>query len=248
MKIERIEIDSRLLGGAVLEIRDFDPSAGFAAFERAYIAEQDPVYVLCKVPLEQLAGIHALENAGFNLVECQIRSAIKLRRTYDVSAFNYDFVPVTREEDLGEVLDIASRTFVHDRFLLDPCVAPGFSGARYAEYVRKSFASPEEAVYRLVDRSTGRVAAFKTHRYVSDDEVLFLLGGVHPDFKNAGLGPLNEFFEFNELMRKGIRRGVTHISAGNYPVFNLEIGRLGFRVLCTFAILRKIYRRMAAAQ
>jgi hypothetical protein len=244
MKIERIEIDSRLLGGAVLEIRDFEPDGGFAAFERDYIAEHDPAYALCKVPLEHLAGIHALENAGFHLVECQIRTTIKLRRTYDVSAFNYDFMPVTREGDLGEVLAIASRTFVHDRYFLDPAIGPGFSGARYGEYVRKSFASPDEAVYRLVDRGTGRVVAFKTHRYVSENEVLFLLGGVHPDFKNAGLGLINEFFEFNELMRKGIRRGVTHISAGNYPVFNLEIGRLGFRVLCTFAILRKIYRRM----
>jgi hypothetical protein len=43
-------------------------------------------------------------------------------------------------------------------------------------------------------------------------------------------------------MRMGVRRGTTHISAANYPIFNLEIGRLGFRVVRTFAVLRKLYR------
>jgi ribosomal protein S18 acetylase RimI-like enzyme len=242
MNVQRIDTDSRVFGGSVLAIRDFAPNAAFAAFERGYIAEYDPIYVSCKVPLEDLAGIHFLEKAGFNLIECQIRSTIKLRRPYDVSAFPYDFQKITREEDLSDVLDIAGATFVHDRVSLDPCIAPGIAGARYREYVLNSFRSPDEAVYRLVDQLTDQVVAFKTHRYLGAGEVLLLLGGVHPDFKNLGLGPVNGFFEFNELMRMGVRRCTTHISAGNYPIFNLEIARLGFRVVCTFAVLRKLYR------
>jgi hypothetical protein len=35
--------------------------------------------------------------------------------------------------------------------------------------------------------------------------------------------------------------GVTHISAANYPIFNLELGQLGFRVTTTFAVMRKLY-------
>lgn len=246
MKAERLEIDSRVFGGAVLAIRDFSPDAGFAAFERAYIAEYAPLYVSCKIPMEQLASIHVLENAGFNLIECQIRSTVKFRKPYIVSEFPYSFTKVTRLEDLAAVLDIAGATFAHDRISLDPGLPPGISGARYREYVLNSFRSAQEAVYRLVDRQTEQTVAFKTHRYVGPEEVLLLLGGVHPDFKNVGLGPVNEFFEFNELIRLGIRRGTTHISAGNYPVFNLEIGKLGFRVAGTFAVLRKLYRRWQA--
>jgi hypothetical protein len=247
MNVQRIDTDSRVFGGCVLAIRDFAPDAAFAAFERSYIAAYDPIYVSCRVPLEDLAGIHFLEKAEFNFIECQIRSTIKLRRPYDVSAFPYDFLKVSREEDLSDVLDIAGTTFVHDRISLDPCIAPGVSGARYREYVLNSFRSADEAVYRLVDQRSGQVVAFKTHKYVGADEVLFLLGGVHPALKNVGLGPVNDFLEFNELMRLGIRRGTTHFSAGNYPIFNLEIGRLGFRVAGTFAVLRKLYRRDGAA-
>jgi hypothetical protein len=43
------------------------------------------------------------------------------------------------------------------------------------------------------------------------------------------------------MRRDGFRRAATHISAINYPVFNLEIGSLGFRVNATFAVLRKVY-------
>ena len=244
MKIERIAIDSRVLGGNVLAIQDFDPAADFAAFERGYTADHAPVYVSAKVPLERISEVHALEDAGFHLAECQIRSMVKLRKLYDVSAFSYDFERVVREEDLDPVLDIAATTFVHDRFSTDRSIDPAVSGARYREYVRQSFVSPDEAVYRLIDRE-GRTLAFKTHRYVSGTEVLFLLGGVHRDYKSLGLGMISEYFEFNELMRKGIRKGITHISAANYPVFNLEIAQLGFRVLAVFAVMRKTYRRDA---
>lgn len=241
MTIECIETDSRVFGRNVLAIHDLDPEADFPMFERAYIEEYGPAYVYCKVPVDRITHTHVLERNGFNLVECQIRSSIKLRKTYPVSTFNYDFRQVTRESELKDVLDIAGTTFVNDRFSLDRALDPAISSARYQEYVRKSFRAPDEAVYRLVDRSSGRVVAFKTHRYVGSDEVLFLLGGVHPEFKKLGIGIINEYFEFNELIGKGIKRAQTHISAGNYAVFNLEIGKLGFRVLATFAVLRKLY-------
>ncbi len=241
MKAERLEIDSRVLGGNVVAISDFDPETEFAEFEQRYVEEFHPIYVSCKIPLERISEVHILESQGFGLIEGQIRASVKLRKMHDVSRFPYDFGPVTREEDLTSVLEIAGTTFAHDRFSMDPRLAPGVSGTRYREYVRHSFLTPDEAVFRLVDRATGQVVAFKTHRYVSESEVLFLLGGVHPDYKNLGVGVINEYFEFNMLMQKGIRFGITHISASNYPIFNLEIGNLGFRVLTTFAVMRKIY-------
>lgn len=241
MKAMRLDIDSRVLGGNVLTISDFDPETEFADFERRYVEEFHPIYVSCKIPLERISEIQILEGQGFGLIEGQIRALVKLRKMHDISRFPYVFEPVTREENLTSVLEIAGATFTHDRFSMDPRLTPGVSGARYREYVRHSFRSPDEAVFRLVDRASDQVVAFKTHRYVSEREVLFLLGGVHPDYKNLGVGLINEYCEFNMLMQKGIRFGITHISASNYPIFNLEIGNLGFRVLTTFAVMRKIY-------
>ena len=144
-------------------------------------------------------------------------------------------------EQLETVLDIAARTFVHDRFSIDPHVPPGVSARRYREYVRHSFETPGDAVYQLRERESGRTVAFKTHRLVSPTEALLLLGGVDPEFKGAGVGAVKAFVEYTPFQRAGVKRAVTHLSATTYPIFVLEISRLGFRVTASYAVLRKIY-------
>jgi len=45
MRVEHLDIDSRVLGRSVLAIYDFDHRADFPAFERAYRERFDPFYV-----------------------------------------------------------------------------------------------------------------------------------------------------------------------------------------------------------
>jgi ribosomal protein S18 acetylase RimI-like enzyme len=81
----------------------------------------------------------------------------------------------------------------------------------------------------------------RTHRHLGNGEALMLLGGVHPDYKGAGIAPLMSFHEYNELLRQGIRRITTHVSARNYAILNLEMSALRYRVVQTFVVLRKVY-------
>jgi hypothetical protein len=217
------------------------PVDDIAAEEARYVQEFRPGYVSCRVPMEDLATIQRLEHHGFRFIECQIRSTVRFSRAYDVSRFPYEYQRVTTDDALEEVLDIASRTVLHDRFSVDPAVPKGVSGSRYRRYVEKSFAAPDEAVWRLYDPVSRQTLNFRTHRVTGPGEVLLLLGGVHPEFKGLGLGVIASYFCFNQMRRDGVLRASTHISAINYPVFNLEIGGLGFRVDCTFAVLRKVY-------
>jgi hypothetical protein len=241
MYAELIEIDSRAFGRNVLSLHDFSPDEDFAAFERSYVREHNPGYVYCKIPIEHIDNVHILERHQFNLVELQIESCINLNKTHDTSRYGYQFEKVTATDVLQDVLEIAGSTIVHDRFSRDPLIPGHVSGERYRGYVMKSFHAEDECVYRLFDPRTQQTLGFKTHKLVGNNEVLFLLGGVHPQYKNLGLGVINSFFEFNELISKGIKKGYTHISAINYHVFNLEIGKLGFRVLTTYTVMRKVY-------
>lgn len=241
MKVERIEVDSAVFGRSVLALKDVTPADDLAAEEARYTQQFRPAYVSCRVPLEELATVHRLEQHGFQFIECQIRSTIRFARDYDVSRYPYEYQRVATREALDEVLDIAGRTVVHDRFTIDPAVSQDISGARYRRYVEKSFAAPDEAVWRLYDPASKQTLNFRTHRVTGPGEVQLLLGGVHPEFKSLGLGVIASYFCFNQMRREGFRRAVTHISAINYPVFNLEIGNLGFRVNATFAVLRKVY-------
>jgi hypothetical protein len=242
MQITVHEIDSQVLGRAILELRgplDDD----FARVERDYLAAHQPRYVVYKAPIEDIATIQRLEDHGFRFVETQLRLTFRLRRPFDTGKVPYVFERVTTEDQLRDVLAIAAHTFTDDRFLVDPELpdAARISSARYQAYVRQSFVRPDERVYRLVNPATGRTVAFKTHRLVQPDEALMLLGGVHADFKNAGMAPINAYHEFNELIRNGVKRFTTHVSARNTAVMNLEIGGFQYRIKQTFVVLRRIY-------
>src|SRR5690348_3130547 len=76
MKVECFEIDSKVLGGNVLAVSDFDPAIDFSEFERRYVEEFRPIYVSCKIPLERISDIQILENHGFGLIEAQIRASV----------------------------------------------------------------------------------------------------------------------------------------------------------------------------
>lgn len=243
MRVSVVPVDSEVLGGTVLAIEDFSAADDFSEFECCYLETYHPVYVSSKISIERVADVHTLERHGFNLIECQIRAEFEIKGPFKTTAYDYRFERVTTEEALLPVLDIAGRTFTRDRFSMDPRIDPHVSGERYRRYVRRSFEVPNEAIYRLYDPMNNETVAFKTHRYLDDHTVLLLLGGVNPKFKNLGLGVVNTYSEFNELRRLGFYRGTTHISAANYDVFNVEIGRLGFRIVATFAVMRKIYDR-----
>jgi len=246
---EPISIDSSVLGRTVLALQDPDPAVPFGPFEDDYVHVFDPGYVYCKVPMESIGTVHHMERQGFSLIETQIKFSVKLRKPYDLTPFGqYRYEPVATGADLAEVLEIAEATFVMDRWRVDPYLSPELAGRRYRAYVQNSFSDPGESVFRLVERRSGRTLAFRTHRCLAGGEVLFLLGGVHPDFKNIGLGLIAEHFEFNELMDRGFKHGITHISAANYAVFNLDLARPGFRVATTFAVLRKIYDAVGRPQ
>ncbi|HTR49097.1 MAG TPA: hypothetical protein VMJ10_00240 [Kofleriaceae bacterium] len=242
MEITKHEIDSEVLGRPILELtgpyRD-----DFARIESDYLRAHHPFYVVYKAPVEDVATIQHLEENGFRFVETQLRMTFRLRGHFDTSKAPYVFERVTTEDQLRDVLEIAANTFTDDRFLVDPELpdAGKVSSARYQAYVRQSFRRPDERVYRLVNPATRRTIAFKTHRIVNREEALMLLGGVHSDFKNAGVAPINAYHEFNELMRNGVKRFTTHVSARNYAVINLELGGFQYRLKQTFIVLRKIY-------
>jgi ribosomal protein S18 acetylase RimI-like enzyme len=245
MKVGVDEIDSEVFGGRVLHITDFDPAADFAKFEADYVERLDPIYVSCKVPVEDLDSIHALQSAGFQFVECQMRFRGTVSRTFDVSAHDYRWELVTSEDDLARVLEIAGTTFEHDRITLDPFFKrsnrANLSGERYRRYVIKSFHSADECLYKLVSNATGEIVGFGSHRITGPDSALLLISGVKPEYKSLGLGALLDQFAWNELKRKGIKFFYGHTSNSNYPIINLVMRGMGFRLVQSFVVLRKVY-------
>ncbi len=236
----RIDIDSDVFGKDFLEIKDFDPNTGFADFESGYVRDLSPYYVFCKIPVEWISDIQALERYGFEFIEFQVREQLTLKKEpYPV------FKPYVFEEaaeaDLPAIYDIAATTFEHDRFTIDPRMTGNFSGDRYKAYVLKSLRAEDEFLYKLTNSESGEIVGFKTHKIVNGNEAVMFLGGVVNKYKKTPIPVINGYCELNELLKKGVRKVTTHISGGNYGVLNLEVKQFGYKVVQGFVVLRKIY-------
>jgi len=134
------EIESLVLGKAVLEIRDFKSTDDLVTEENRFRKEHDPLYAICKVPVEDLEAVHRLEDNGFRFLETQLRLSLKMK-TYDTSKFPYSYLPV-EAADLDQILEIAATIFSDDRFSVDPVIKQRYdgkaAGERYGRYVTKS--------------------------------------------------------------------------------------------------------------
>lgn len=246
MEANKNEIDSDVLQSRVLEIADFDAGRDFPQFENDYIQRYNPLYVTCKIPAEQIQDVHRLEENGFRFLEFQMRLRGALNKDYQVPGADYSYLPLNIDQDLPAVLDIASSIFEHDRYSRDPFferfAQRNIAGERYRRYVQKSAEADNEFVYKLVNNRSGEIVAFGTHRILAPDQALLLIGGVKNEYKASGLGVINDRLGLNELRRKGVKWFYTHVSAANYPIINLEVRGLGFRVIRGFVVLRKVYQ------
>ncbi len=244
MEAQKNEIDSEVLQSPVLEIADFDGGSDFRSFEEEYIRRYSPLYVTCKVPAEQIEDVHRLEECGFRFLEFQLRLRGSLNKAYEASD-EYSYQPADPERDLVAVLEIASTIFEHDRYSRDPFfqrfAGRNVAGERYRRYVQKSAEAEDEFVYKLVNRQSGEIVGFGTHRMVAPDQALLLIGGVKNEYKASGLGVINDRLGLNELRRRGVKWFHTHVSAANYPILNLEVRGMGFRLVRGFVVLRKTY-------
>jgi hypothetical protein len=250
MEARKDEIDSEILQGAVLAITDFDGTRDFAIFEEEYRRRENPIYVTCKIPAEEIGNVHLLEDQGFRFVEFQMRLRGRITRTYDTSSCGYKYLRISGERDLHAVLDLASSIFEHDRVSRDPFFQEwggrNISGERYRRYVLKASRSDNEHVYKLVNALTGEIVGFNSHRMLSPDGALLLIGGVRKEYRSSGAGAINDYFLLNELRSKGVKVIHGHVSGVNYPILNLEVRGMGFRVVSSAVVMRKIYPDNAA--
>lgn len=239
-RLEYLEIDSSVLGFHTWMLDQISDSSSFATALDGVKRTDRSSYVTCKIEIDRIDQVHAAETLGFHYVETQFKTVLRLNKSFDTTKFPYDYVRIESVEDLSEVLEIAEKTIDHDRFSRDPRIGSYASGLRYRKYLEDSFLREDDQIWAVRNRSTGQFLTFRSHRHVSQDEVSLLIGGVHPKYKDIGLGIISSHFCFNQLREAGYRRAVTHISAANTPIVNLELGHLGFRVSQTYVVMRTV--------
>ena len=233
-----LEVDSEVLSLSAWNLTGVESSEDFQFAIESVRGTQTKNYITCKLPIENINFIHAAERAGFNYVETQFQTTLRLKKTFDTSKYPYEYVPINLQDQLVEILEIAEATIEHDRFSRDPKIGRSASGQRYRRYLEDSYHRDGDEIWAVKSKATGQLLTFRSHRILSENEVHLLIGGVHPNFKDTGLGIVSSHFCFNQLRGAGFRRATTHISAANTPILNLEVGHFDFRIGNTYVVMR----------
>jgi hypothetical protein len=234
-----VDVDSEVFGRPTFSLSDVEAVADIDEALAEIDSGHGSSYTVCKLPSDRIDLIHAAEERAFFFLETQLRTLLRLKQAPTGNHERYEYVEVRDADDLAGVLEIAGRTIEHDRISRDPLLGPTLSGERYRRFLVESFERDDEEIWAVKSRDSGRILTFRSHKIMSPTEVLLLNGGVHPDHKDVGLGVISSHFCFAQLRGRGIARAVSHISAANMPIINLEIGYCNFRVTDSFAVLRR---------
>ena len=241
MRAELNQIDSEAAGRNVVDILDYSAAEDFASFERQVVQPLKPGVVFCKMDAGDVPSIQKLEQHEFRFADYQLSLRYRMRQPPEPKPYPYHWERVTNQEDLGAALELAGKIFEHDRFSRDPEFGPGVAGKRYRAYVQKSYRAADERVYVMKTDDTARVVSFGTIRLLNSTEARLLIGGVATELKQSGMGVIHDYVGLKTYYSEGIRVLHTVVSGTNYPIMNLEIGHLGFRITGCQVVLKKRY-------
>jgi hypothetical protein len=234
-------LESELLGLAVYEIPSNEAlNASLVKEDESNAAR--PCYVFSKVNVKDVERINFLEKIGYQFVESQIKSRVQILAPEFNERFenNYSYTLLTNPSDVEVIKNFSVNTLMIDRFSIDPEIPRASAEFRLRSLIDRSFSLQDEEIWILRYSKTAEIIAFRSHKRTTLDGCRLLLGSIHPDFLNLGIGKASWYFANKQLYLDGIKFADTAISSSNTGVFNLEIGELNFRVREVNIVMKKI--------
>lgn len=158
----------------------------------AHCTQEDVRLLIARCAVDDLPGVHALEDAGAHLMDTLVYFRRKLGP--DAQPLPEPDPEVTirpaRPEDADRVEAIAAAAFTgyDGHFHADPRLARAACDAVYTSWARTSVLSREVADEVLVAEIDGKVAGFITLKFAVPETGEGPLYGVAPEYQGRGLG------------------------------------------------------------
>ncbi len=212
---------------------------------------QDVDFLDCRVAVEDVASIQALESCGFRYVGTEVYLGTKLDDSRaPTPPPGFEIGPCQLREQ-KEVVKLAVETHHHNRFSYDPLLGESASKSLYGRIVANRFADGDSSV--LVARSGGSVQGFIVSKLnnafskvVGKQCGSLDLIGVRPRGRERGLGTALNLWALHDMAGKGAVYAAVRTLAGNYPAL-AACYRTGFRVTSTSVHFHRWIRRPARA-
>ncbi len=210
--------------------------------EKAIAAAKNEGYqfLLCKVYTNDLVVIHALEKAGFLLVDTLLEYEVDFRKTpfndiHEQKRSEDIIIRFAKMDDELEISELAKAAFANHfgRYHSDPRIPRNLATQVYAEWMHSSLHG--YADYFVLAEVNGKIAGLSIWKKTSDLEKTlpvrishYSIGAILPDFFGKKLFSILSFEGMKLLNRESdVIEVSTHIN--NYPV-QRALTRLGFQI------------------
>jgi ribosomal protein S18 acetylase RimI-like enzyme len=202
-----------------------------------YVMEEsrDVDFLDCRIAANDVHSAHALEICGFRYVGAEIYLG-RILQTEKVLAPSilFEISPFLGDRDKDQILDIAGKIHIHNRFSYDPFIKEEAAKSVYQRLVANCFEDDQFNI--LVARSPEKIEGFiisKFNRTLSDHlgfrcaSLDFI--GVRREIRNKGLGQALNQWALADLARNGVVFVGVRTMASNYRALTV-CHRTGFQM------------------
>lgn len=203
--------------------------------QQQFDAKLISVILACPKPLV----VSAFERCGFSYIQDRLNIQKQLTAaTYNF--YPFVFVPVSEKRELTELLKYCHKLKFDDRYSTDPTIGKSLSLQRNKQFLINSFQNNNQRIYILWNRTRKTIDGFRTYDFSKKGVASVLLGGAVKNDKVFEYDKILNYLEMEVLYSLNIRKLSLVVSTTNYPEINRYISELGYRVISSSVIMRKI--------
>lgn len=244
MEITLMTAESRLFGGPIIRISEWDSIEQVIDREPVIIESHNPVYIYCALDANEIASIQYLENHQYGFSEFRIHSLLQIGNNFEATEAPYPY----RLELLGDgehllrAQKMLEDQLPDDRFFNDPLMDKEIARNREIINLEKSFNSwPKEFILGLFNIQTNKLIGFRSGAFRSEKEVDYYLYGIGKGFDKQQFSQMLDRLSISFLYQRGVRFIHSVTTGFNTHELNRLIKHHGFKVETTEVILRKVF-------
>ncbi len=245
MKVKKLDIESEILGRAVIHLEGVQGSEDFLSEEANIISAHQPFYVQCQIEASELEKIHAMEDAGFRFAEFRLRKQLDIHSFHSVNElayFPYVIKSIRDEENFTIATHILEQSQQDDRFSKDPLITADISMKRLQWYLKKSYENKEnEFIWGLFNKNSGELLGFKTVALNDNKQVIFQQTALNGYLDLQKFTFMLDSLVISHYVEKGVSYFYSVTSGFNLMEVDLHVSDLRYKNISSSVILRKIY-------
>ncbi|MDD5186779.1 MAG: GNAT family N-acetyltransferase [Methanoregula sp.] len=229
MRLEPDSWLSKIFSYPVFRVIDIEQDPSMPADDLIRRSHISQIFYYAKVPVGRLDLVHALNDAGFKVVDVNVTFECTPRET-KIDQTSPIIIHVARPEDRDATLNLAETCFLYSRFHLDPEISNDLANLIKREWVANYFKGERGEQILVAERNAKPIGFLAITKGISGNKSIRAIDliGIQSEYQRIGAGSrLVNFFINDSVTKCDILRVGTQIA--NVPSMNFY-QRCGFYI------------------